>query len=48
LLTGEQLAIVPEGFEKAHQRLTRIRWAPIKAALAKAQESSEPTGSEDR
>jgi lysine 2,3-aminomutase len=34
LLTGETLAIVPEGFEATHQRLTRIRWAPIKAALA--------------
>jgi hypothetical protein len=48
LLTGEQLAIVPEGFEKAHQRLTHIRWAPIKAALAMAQDGSEPKGSEDR
>ena len=27
---------VPEGFEIAHQRLTRIRWAPIKAALTAA------------
>ena len=35
LLSGEQLAIVPEGFEATHQRLTRIRWAPIKAALAR-------------
>jgi lysine 2,3-aminomutase len=34
LLSGETLAIVPEGFEATHQRLTRIRWAPIKAALA--------------
>ncbi len=34
LLTGEQLAIIPEGYEQTHQRLTRIRWAPIKAALA--------------
>jgi lysine 2,3-aminomutase len=33
LLTGEETAIVPEGFETTHQRLTRIRWAPIKAAL---------------
>jgi lysine 2,3-aminomutase len=34
LLSGERLAIVPEGHEASHQRLTRIRWAPIKAALA--------------
>ncbi|MGC9334505.1 MAG: lysine 2,3-aminomutase [Anaerolineae bacterium] len=35
LLSGDQPAIVPEGFEMAHQRLTRIRWAPIKAALGR-------------
>ncbi len=40
LLSGDQLAIIPEGFEATHQRLTRIRWAPIKAALAR------PAGSE--
>ncbi|NLF11287.1 MAG: lysine 2,3-aminomutase, partial [Anaerolineaceae bacterium] len=34
LLHGEQDAIVPEGFDIAHQRLTRIRWAPIKARIA--------------
>jgi lysine 2,3-aminomutase len=34
LLAGRQVAIVPEGFETTHQRLTRIRWAPIKAELA--------------
>jgi len=33
LLHGEQDAIVPEGFDVAHQRLTRIRWAPIKAHI---------------
>ncbi|HSJ54115.1 MAG TPA: lysine 2,3-aminomutase, partial [Anaerolineae bacterium] len=33
LLHGEQDAIVPEGFSVAHQRLTRIRWAPIKARI---------------
>jgi lysine 2,3-aminomutase len=33
LLSGEQDAIVPEGFHVAHQRLTRIRWAPIKARI---------------
>jgi lysine 2,3-aminomutase len=33
LLSGDQSAIVPEGFEASHQRLTRIHWAPIKAAL---------------
>ncbi len=40
LLTGEQLAIVPEGFDISHQRLTRIRWAPIKAALAASESST--------
>ncbi len=35
LLAGKEVAIVPEGYDAAHQRLTRIRWAPIKAALAK-------------
>ncbi len=34
LLAGERVAILPEGFETTHQRLTRIRWAPIKARLA--------------
>jgi hypothetical protein len=34
LLSGEQLAIIPEGYEASHQRLTRVRWAPIKAALS--------------
>ncbi len=42
LLAGEQVAIVPEGFDVSHQRLTRIRWAPIKAALAAGQD--DPTG----
>ena len=28
-----EVAIVPEGFDTSHQRLTRIRWAPIKKAL---------------
>jgi lysine 2,3-aminomutase len=37
LLAGMQVAIVPEGFETTHQRLTRIRWAPIKAELAGAE-----------
>lgn len=41
LLTGEQLAIAPEGFERSHQRLTRIRWAPIKAALANTEDRSD-------
>ncbi len=40
LLTGDQLAIVPEGFDVTHQRLTRIRWAPIKAALAATGDST--------
>jgi len=34
LLSGQERAIVPEGYAASHQRLTRIRWAPIKAALA--------------
>jgi len=33
LLAGHQVAIVPEGFDTSHQRLTRIRWAPIKKAM---------------
>jgi lysine 2,3-aminomutase len=33
LLAGDEVAIVPEGFDTSHQRLTRIRWAPIKKAL---------------
>ena len=37
LLSGEQLAIVPEGLDRTHQRLTRIRWAPIKSALTAEQ-----------
>jgi lysine 2,3-aminomutase len=42
LLTGQQVAIVPEGYEATHQRLTRIRWAPIKATIA----ASGDTGAE--
>jgi lysine 2,3-aminomutase len=41
LLSGDRLAIVPEGFEATHQRLTRIRWAPIKAALAEDASTGE-------
>jgi len=33
LLAGQEVAIVPEGYHTSHQRLTRIRWAPIKRAL---------------
>jgi len=33
LLAGERTAIVPEGYDTTHQRLTRIRWAPIKRRL---------------
>ena len=33
LLAGDRISIVPEGFEQIHQRLTRIRWRPIKKAL---------------
>jgi lysine 2,3-aminomutase len=36
LLSGERVAIEPEGFEMTHQRLTRIRWAPIKAAIGQS------------
>jgi len=34
LLAGHRVAIVPEGFDTSHQRLTRIRWAPIKKAMS--------------
>ena len=34
LLAGHQVAIVPEGFDTSHQRLTRIRWAPIKKGMS--------------
>jgi len=34
LLAGHQVVIVPEGFDTSHQRLTRIRWAPIKKAMS--------------
>jgi lysine 2,3-aminomutase len=33
LLAGHEIAIVPDGFHTSHQRLTRIRWAPVKQAL---------------
>jgi lysine 2,3-aminomutase len=46
LLTGERPAIAPEGFERVHQRLTRIRWAPIKAALANKYGGSEGKAAE--
>jgi lysine 2,3-aminomutase len=36
LLTGEQAAIVPEGFASTHQRLAPIRWTPIEAVLESA------------
>jgi hypothetical protein len=35
LLRGEEVAVVPEGFHMAHQRLTRIRWGRIKARIGK-------------
>jgi hypothetical protein len=38
LLTGARMSIVPEGFEQVHQRLTRIRWLPIKRALSGEEE----------
>ncbi len=34
LLAGERLAIQPEGFERTHQRLTRVRWGKIAASGA--------------
>jgi len=40
LLAGDRTSIVPEGFEQAHQRLTRIRWRPIKQALAGQEEDT--------
>jgi lysine 2,3-aminomutase len=33
LLAGHEIAIVPDGFHTSHQRLTRIRWAPVKQTL---------------
>lgn len=33
LLNGEKLAIAPDGFEQTHQRLTKLRWQPIKEDL---------------
>jgi lysine 2,3-aminomutase len=33
LLSGEQAAIVPEGFESTHQRLPRSPWSPLEADL---------------
>lgn len=39
LLAGEQMAIVPEGFEAAHQRLTRLQWSPIQMQLSRPEES---------
>ncbi|MFZ5915553.1 MAG: lysine 2,3-aminomutase [Chloroflexota bacterium] len=41
LLSGRQATIVPEGFEITHQRLTRIRWAPVKAELARLDRQTE-------
>ncbi|HSR31297.1 MAG TPA: lysine 2,3-aminomutase [Anaerolineae bacterium] len=40
LLAGNEVAIVPEGFDITHQRLTRIRWAPIKFALGTSSDGS--------
>jgi lysine 2,3-aminomutase len=34
LLSGDRVSIAPEGFDTIHQRLTRIRWRPIKRAIA--------------
>lgn len=39
LLAGERPFILPEGFERAHHRLTRIRWQAV--GLAKAEEKEE-------
>ena len=39
LLAGRRLAIVPEGFEQVHHRLTRIRWHAVKQALTEAEEA---------
>lgn len=38
LLAGDRMAIAPEGFEQIHQRLTRIRWLPIKQTLSGEEE----------
>jgi lysine 2,3-aminomutase len=39
LLAGHRMSIVPEDFERIHQRLTRIRWLPIRQALAVEEEN---------
>jgi lysine 2,3-aminomutase len=39
LLAGHRMSIAPEGFERLHQRLTRVRWLPIKQALVAEEES---------
>ena len=33
LLSGEKLAIQPEGFTHAHQRLTKVEWELLSGAL---------------
>ena len=38
LLAGDRVSIAPEGFDTIHQRLTRIRWRPIKKAIAEAED----------
>lgn len=38
LLAGDRVSIAPEGFGQVHQRLTRIRWQPIKQAIAEKEE----------
>jgi len=38
LLAGQRMAIVPDGFEQAHHRLTRVRWNPIKPVPPTAEE----------
>lgn len=39
LLAGQRMAIVPEDFQQAHQRLTRIRWNSFQLAPTEGEEA---------
>jgi lysine 2,3-aminomutase len=40
LLAGDRLSVVPEGFERVHQRLTRIRWRTLGITAPQAEEEA--------
>jgi lysine 2,3-aminomutase len=44
LLDGSVSAIAPEGFEATHQRLTRIQWGAVNAALTHATNTANGNG----